>query len=319
MSNPSFAALFPGQGSQKSGMGKAVYDFSQAARTVFADVRDATGVDVADLCFNTDEDTLRQTQNAQLALYTVGVATFLAFVTSMSEPKYASAMAGHSVGEYAALACAGVLSIPDGATLVRRRGDLMARSGNLRPGSMAAVIGLDDSSIERICAECSGEGNCVVLANYNSPGQAVISGDLAAVATASEKLKEAGAKRVMQLNVSGAFHSPLMQEAQSAMAIALQKTEFKTGQNHPQLICNVTAAPVLSNSEWPSLLEAQLGSPVRWTQSMQAIRQLGITHFLEFGTGEVLCGLLKRIDAEAVGIPVNSPEGIEAAKGVIGA
>lgn len=311
--------MFPGQGSQKPGMGKSIYDFSQAARSVFADIRDATSIDVADLCFNSDEETLRKTQNAQIALFTVSVATFLAFVTEMSDKKYASAMAGHSVGEYAALACAGVLSIADGANLVKRRGDLMARSGNLRQGTMAAVLGLDDSIIEQICDECSSEESVVVLANYNSPGQAVLSGDTTAVAEASEKLKEKGAKRVLPLNVSGAFHSPLMKEAQSAMAIALKEVKFHSGANQPQVISNVTAAPVLSSSEWASLLELQLGSPVKWTQSMNAIRQFGVTHFIEFGTGEVLCGLLKRIDGEAIAISVNSPEGIEAAKEAIGA
>ncbi len=294
-------------------MGKSVFDAFQHARTVFADIRDATQIDVADLCFNSDEEWLRQTQNAQMALYSVSVATFVAFAANIQTPSYPSAMAGHSVGEYAALACAGVISISDGALLVKRRGDLMARSGQLRKGTMAAVIGLDDEIIEKTCKEISSENQVVVLANYNSPGQAVISGDVDAVGIATEKLKENGAKRVLQLNVSGAFHSPLMKEAQEAMGVALREIEFKTFDNQPKVISNVTAAPVLSVSEWNGLLESQLGSPVKWTQSMNSICQMGVKDFYEFGTGDVLCGLLRRIEPEANGFAINSEESLKKA------
>lgn len=298
------AVVFPGQGSQAPGMGKALYESSKAARKVFDKVAEATGADVAYLCFESDEDTLRQTQNAQLALFTVGVAAFRALREAAPDLGVKGA-AGHSVGEYAALAAAGVIGVSECAILVQKRGDLMARAGNLLPGTMAAVLGLDRESVERICEAV--EGVCVV-ANDNCPGQLVISGDVEAVAGAGEKLKEAGAKRVLPLNVSGAFHSPLMEDSAQSMAVALNLAVISEGEM--PVYSNVTATP---GTDWADLLEKQLISPVRWKESVQNMRKDGFDTFIECGHGSVLTGLLRRIDKEATGLAVGDPGSLNAA------
>lgn len=282
-------------------MGRDVHDHYESAAQVFDEVSAATGVDARKLCFETEEETLRQTQNAQLALFTASVATFRAIESKVQ----GVAMAGHSVGEYAALACAGVFSVADGARLVQKRGDLMARAGTLRPGTMAAVLGLDDLKIEEICSAVSSQDKVVVVANYNSPGQIVISGDIDAVAEATKLLQEAGAKRCIPLNVSGAFHSPLMHDAAKAMGEALSQVQFSEG--NPAVISNVTAEP---GTEWRELLERQLESPVRWTESVRKMIELGADTFVECGPGEVLTGLLRRIDPSAKGISAASAESI---------
>jgi [acyl-carrier-protein] S-malonyltransferase len=282
-------------------MGRDAHDNYESAAQVFDEVTAATGIDARKLCFETDEDTLRQTQNAQIALFTSSVATFRAI-----QPKAKGvAMAGHSVGEYAALACAGVISVADGAKLVQKRGDLMARAGTLRPGTMAAVLGLDDNKIEEICAALSSPRKVVVVANYNSPGQVVISGDIDAVADATKLLQDAGAKRCIPLNVSGAFHSPLMHDAARAMGDALGQVAFS--KSDPAVISNVTAEP---GADWRELLERQLESPVRWTESVRKMIELGADTFVECGPGDVLTGLLRRIDGSAKGISAASAESI---------
>ena len=219
------AAVFPGQGSQKPGMGRELFESEPHAAEVFARAGDALGFDVAALCFETDEDTLRQTENAQVALFTCGEAAF-------------GIAAGHSVGEYAALAAAGFLTVEDGARLVRRRGLLMAASGQARPGAMAAVLGLEREALEGVCQAASDVG-VVVIANDNCPGQLVISGSVEGVARAGELASEAGAKRVLSLNVSGAFHSPLMTEAAAEMGAALREVEFRPGRM--PVVANATA------------------------------------------------------------------------------
>lgn len=281
-------------------MGKAVHDASAAARHVFDTVGDELERDVRALCFETDDDTMRKTENAQLALYTVGVATFHALQEAGAG---APAMAaGHSVGEYAALAAAGKITVADGARLVARRGDLMARSGNLRKGAMAAVLGMEDEALEAVCAEITREDHAVVPANFNSPGQIVISGDEAAVAEACEKAKAAGAKRCIPLNVSGAFHSPLMHEAAVAMSDALANTTF-TESTIP-VIANVTAD---AEHDWRRLLEEQLRAPVRWAASVRKMVET-VDTFVECGPGDVLTGLLRRIEARATGFSVGDAE-----------
>ncbi len=290
------AVIFPGQGSQAPGMGLDLYREDTFARQVFDEVERATGVDIAKLCFETDEETLRQTQNAQLALYTCGLAAWTALKAAVPALSPV-AMAGHSVGEYAALAAAGVLSVEDGARLVQRRGDLMARAGSLRPGSMAAVLGLDRECVDRALSGV--KSGTVVVANDNCPGQLVISGDLDALPEASALCTELGAKRVLPINVSGAFHSPLMDESAAAMRGHLDEVVFHDG-----------SIPVYSNvttdigTNWPDLLEKQLMNPVRWTESMQALLAKGVTTFIECGNGEVLSGLMKRIDKSATSIKV---------------
>jgi [acyl-carrier-protein] S-malonyltransferase len=276
----SIAFLFPGQGSQKSGMGAGLEGVGNA----FATISEAIGRDVAAIC-NLQDEELRRTQNAQVALYACGVA---AAKSLGLEPAFA---AGHSVGEYAALAVAGVVSVADGARLVARRGELMAGAGG---GTMAAVLGLDDATIEKICAETPGT---VVVANYNCPGQAVISGDTAAVEEACQACLDAGARLANMLNVSGAFHSPLVQSAGEGLRAMLAETPFNA--SAIRLPSNVTGAFVDDPSDWPELLARQAYSPVRWTSCVRAMLDEGATEFHECGPGNVLMGLMKRIAPES--------------------
>lgn len=302
------AFVFPGQGSQKPGMGKDLYETSDVAKAIFDQVAAATGIDVAKLCFETDEETLRQTQNAQVALYTCGVAAAKALQAAGIEPK---AVAGHSVGEYAALAAAGVITVEEGAKLVQTRGKLMAEAGAVAPGAMAAILGLDREPVEAACAEAEG---VVVVANDNSPGQLVISGEPEAVAKAGELAKAKGAKRVLPLNVSGAFHSPLMVEPSNRMAEALAAATWSSPT--VPVYANVTAA---SESEgWAGLLERQLASSVRWTETIQRMRADGVETFVECGVGEVLTGLLKRIDREAKGMAVQDSASLATVSAALG-
>jgi len=277
------AVVFPGQGSQKPGMGRELVEARPEARTIFDRVAAATGIDLEKLCWETDEETLRQTQNAQLALYACGVAAW-------STLPAVTIYAGHSVGEYAALAAAGIVTVEDGARLVRTRGELMARSGEVAPGTMAAVLGLDREALQAACEEA---GGIVVIANDNSPGQLVISGEVEAVRKAGEAASAKGAKRVIALNVSGAFHSPLMESPAREMAQALAGVPFVAGAT---VYANVTSEPVADPSLWPGLLENQLKSPVRWTESVTHMVRDGVTTLIECGSGEVLSGLARRID-----------------------
>jgi [acyl-carrier-protein] S-malonyltransferase len=302
------AVVFPGQGSQKPGMGKELFDLRPESQAVFSRVTAATGVDVAKLCFETDEETLRQTQNAQLALYTSGVAAWACLRAHLQGEVTVDAFAGHSVGEYAALAAAEILSVEDGATLVQKRGEIMARAGEKQPGTMAAVLGLERSQIEAVLKKVSG---VVVVANDNCPGQLVISGDVKSVAVAGEALTEAGAKRVLPLNVSGAFHSPLMNDSATEMRVALDKAHFTAGSG--RAFSNVTAQPVVQQGVWPDLLERQLKSPVRWTETVQNMFNEGVRTFIECGSGDVLTGLLKRIERESKGLKVNDLNTLEEA------
>lgn len=300
------AIVFPGQGSQKPGMGKELFDLRPESRAIFDRVRSASSIDVATLCFESDEETLRQTQNAQLALFTVGIAAWSCLNAHLLGVTAVSAFAGHSVGEYAALVAAEVLSVEDGAELVRTRGEIMSEAGKREPGTMAAVLGLERNALESVLRTIDGT---VVVANDNCPGQLVISGDVSAVEAAGHKLIDAGAKRVMPLNVSGAFHSPLMESSASEMRQALDRAHFATGSG--RVFSNVTAQPVVQTGVWPDLLDRQLKSPVRWTESIQNMRNEGVDTFIECGVGDVLTGLLKRIDREAKGLRVNDLNSLE--------
>ncbi len=307
-----FAAVFPGQGSQKPGMGRELFEAFPEARAVFSEVSEAAGIDVAKLCFESDEETLRQTQNAQLALYTVGIAAYRCLSARLGANQPV-AMAGHSVGEYAALAAADVLDVADGARLVKLRGELMAASGKDRAGTMAAVLGLERADLEALCREASAEGSVVVIANDNCPGQLVISGDVAAVERASKLAQGRGAKRVLPLNVSGAFHSPLMEEPARTMGVALHEVAFTVADWTPKVYSNVTSEPADVPAAWPLLLETQLKSPVRWAESVRHIvREQGVRTFVECGVGEVLTGLIRRIDGEATTLKANDSASLEA-------
>lgn len=303
-----FAAIFPGQGSQKPGMGKGLFERGGKARETFEVIQQATGMDVAKFCVESDEEALRRTENAQIALYACGVAAWRELESRLGD-HVPHVMAGHSVGEYAALACAGVLTIEDGARLVKRRGEIMAASGKDRSGTMAAVLGMEREALEEVCADASQANSVAVIANDNCPGQLVISGDAEAVSRASALAQERGAKRVLPLNVSGAFHSPLMEEAAEEMAVELDKVEFK--QTHLPVVSNVTAEPITTPNLWPDLLERQLKSEVRWTDSVRRMIEMGITTFVECGSGEVLCGLIKRIDREVSGIAAYDNQTVE--------
>ena len=287
------AAMFPGQGSQKPGMGADFFE-SDAGHEVVTRIHSATGADIRALCLNTDEDALRQTQNAQMALYACGVAAYKSLVAAGGPiPKV---FAGHSIGEYAALAAAEWISIEDGARLVARRGELMASAGSDRAGTMAAVLGLERDALEAVCRDASTNSEVAVVANDNCPGQLVISGDVEAVRRAGNLAGAAGAKRVLPLNVSGAFHSPLMESSSRAMGAFLRDVNFVRG--IAPVVSNVSAQPINDEGLWPGLLEMQLKSPVRWTESVQAMVAAGIDTFIECGAGEVLCGLVRRTNKD---------------------
>ena len=284
--------LFPGQGSQKPGMGKDLADAFPAARDVFARADAALGVPLSRLCFDGPADELTLTHNAQPALLAHGAAVW-ASTRDVIGPRVVAA-AGHSLGEFTAYHAAESLSLEDAVRLVRRRGELMYESGVKRPGAMAAILGEVTRPIEEICAEATRNAGLVVPANYNCPGQLVISGEEAGVERAMSLCKEAGAKRTIRLNVSGAFHSPLMEAAGLGLRQALATAKF--GDPRFPVYANVDAQPVRSASRATEVLLAQLASPVRWTAEVQA---LAAAHpdalFVEMGPGSVLVGLVKKI------------------------
>ncbi len=286
--------LFPGQGSQVVGMGRDIADAFPEARRVFEEADDVLGVPLSRLCWEGPEDELTSTINAQPALMTHSIAVHRVLADRIGPVAMA---AGHSLGEFTAHVAAGTFSFGDGIRTVRRRGELMQKSGEERPGTMAAFLGLDDDATERVCAEASAEGGACVPANYNSPGQLVISGDVPAVLRAMELAKAAGAKRAIQLKVSGAFHSPLMQVAEAGLRDQLASVPMHAP-SFP-IVSNVTASAITDADEAGRLLVQQLTSPVRWTQSMQTMVGAGITQFIEIGPGAVLAGLMKRIERSA--------------------
>lgn len=300
------AVVFPGQGSQAPGMGKELAQTNAAASEVFDRVSEATGQDLRYVCWNLDPDELRQTQNAQIALYCCGLAAYALLRPHLPEEHY---LAGHSVGEFAAVAASGAMTMETGAKLVQRRGELMASAGSARVGSMAAVLGLEREVLETVCKAASSTQEVVVIANDNCPGQLVISGDKSAVERAGTLASEAGAKRVLPLNVSGAFHSPLMEDSAKSFGDFLSAAPWQ--QQKLIVYANVTAEPVEHGREWAGLFERQLMSPVRWTESVEAMVRDGVDTFVECGSGEVLCGLIRRISREVTTFRLDSPESLE--------
>jgi [acyl-carrier-protein] S-malonyltransferase len=284
--------LFPGQGSQKPGMGKDLYEAFPPARQVFDEADEALGVSLSSLCFNGPAEELTLTHNAQPALLTHSAAIWAATRDRLTG--HVRAAAGHSLGEFTAYYVAGSLSLQDALTLVRRRGQLMYESGVRRPGAMAALLGDLKEPIEAICAKATMEAGLVSPANYNSPGQVVISGEEAGVERAMALAKEAGAKRAMRLNVSGAFHSALMETALDGLTEAVADLSF-TNPKFP-VYANVNAEPVTLADRGRQLLLQQLTRPVRWTDEISAMAdKLPDALFVEMGTGSVLTGLVKKI------------------------
>ena len=282
------AYVFPGQGSQFPGMGKDLYENNSEAKAMFDKANEILGFDIADIMFNGTEEDLKQTKVTQPAVFLYSVA----LAKSMGEEFKPDMTAGHSLGEFSALVAAGALSFEEGLKLVAARASAMQKACEMTPSTMAAVLKLSDEVVEEICANVN-EG-VVVAANYNCPGQVVISGEEAAIDVACQKLLEAGAKRALKLKVGGAFHSPLMEPAREELAAAIEKTEFKTPKC--PIYQNVTAQAETNPEIIKENLVAQLTAPVKWTQSVMNMVNDGATSFTEVGPGSVLQGLVSKIN-----------------------
>ncbi len=283
------AFVFPGQGAQFPGMGKDLYETSPLAKDLFEKANDILGFRITDIMFNGTDEDLRQTKVTQPAVFLHSVITALC----MGDEFCPDMVAGHSLGEFSTMVACGSLSFEDGLRLVYARAMAMQKACEAQPSTMAAIIGLDDTVIEDICTEVTDGGNIVVAANYNCPGQVVISGSIEGIRLACEKLTEAGAKRALPLSVGGAFHSPLMNPAKEELAAAIERTEF----HKPQcpVYQNVDALPHTDPEEIKANLIAQLTSSVRWTQSVRNMRADGADTFIECGPGNVLTGLIRKI------------------------
>lgn len=284
------AFVFPGQGAQFAGMGKDLYESNPLARELFDKADEVLGFKITDIMFNGTDEDLRQTKVTQPAVFLHSVISALC----MGDGFKPEMVAGHSLGEFSALVAAGALSFEDGLRLVHARALAMQKACEAAPGTMAAIIGLADEKVEELCAAVSTTGNVAVPANYNCPGQLVISGNVDAVNAACEKMKEAGAKRALPLKVGGAFHSPLMQPAKDELQAAIESTEFSTPKC--PVYQNVDAKPYTNPVEIKANLIAQLTSAVRWTASVQNMIADGADDFTECGPGKVLQGMIGRID-----------------------
>ncbi|MBP3310881.1 MAG: ACP S-malonyltransferase [Butyricicoccus sp.] len=298
-------ALFPGQGAQHPGMGQSLYEGSAAAREVFACASDVAGLDVAKLCFEGTQEELSRTVNSQIAIFTHSMAALAALREAGVSFE---ACAGFSLGEYTALAASGIVSLEDGIKIVRKRGQVMQAAADAMDSGMAAVLGLDDSVIEQVCAEVT----CGIVrpVNYNCPGQLVIAGERAALNEAIEKCKAAGARRALPLAVSGAFHTPLLAEAAAELRAFLADFTF-----------SAPTMPVYSNldgqlldvSDMPAHLEQHMISPVRWKTLMANGMAAGLKTGCEIGPGKTLTGFAKKIDKELSVLPVETMENVESA------
>lgn len=324
------AFLFPGQGSQVVGMGADVYEASEAARRVFRAFDETLGFPLSEICFHGPEDTLRSTINAQPAIVAVSLAYLAAFQESLSShdsfwssPLVPSYTAGHSVGEATALVPAGAADLKDVVSLVRERGRLMYEAETACPGGMAAIIGMDEDTLQEICREATqqtkatlgtttqvGEGE-VIIANYNAPGQIVISGDLHALKVATTLAKARGATRVIPLSVSGAFHSPIMASATDKLAHFIANTDIHDATI--PIISNITATPLTQSTALCNELAQQLAAPVQWIRTIEYLTSVGITTFFEIGPGRALASMIKRIARDAKIINIGSTAEVEKA------
>ena len=284
------AFVFPGQGAQFVGMGKDLYDNNEKAKELLEKANEILGYRITDIMFEGTDDELKQTKVTQPAVFLHSVIKAI----SLGDEFKPSMVAGHSLGEFSALVAAGALNFEDGLRLVYARAMAMQKACEAAPSTMAAIVGLSDDKIEEICAEVNKEGNVVVPANYNCPGQLVISGNVEAINEACEKLKAAGAKRALPLKVGGAFHSPLMQPAKDELQAAIEQTEFSVPQC--PVYQNVDGKPYTDPADIKQNLIAQLTSSVRWTSCVQNMIADGADDFTECGPGKALQGMIGRID-----------------------
>ncbi|MFD2670149.1 ACP S-malonyltransferase [Marinicrinis sediminis] len=301
------AWVFPGQGAQKVGMGHDFYEQYTASRTIFDEADAQLGFSLTDLIFQGPEEELKKTAHTQPALLTTSIAILQAFKELGLQADYT---AGHSLGEYCALVAANVLSFEDAVRIVRKRGEFMESAVPAGEGAMAAVLGADRDKLEQLCSDISAEGHSLEMANVNCPGQIVISGSAQGVALAVERGKEAtGAKRVMPLEVSGPFHSSLMQPAADELAKVL--TDLTFGDASIPVVSNVTAQAVEEGRELRQLLVDQVVSPVQWEDSVKWMIEQGVDTFYEIGSGSVLAGLIKKMDRSVSVVSINSVEALE--------
>ena len=303
-SKPKIAHVFPGQGSQSVGMGYKLYQSSPKAKEVFQEADEALQFSLSRLCFEGPEDELRQTINAQPAIMTVSIACLRA-ASEVNHTVSPSFVAGHSLGEYTALVAANVLGFADAIRLVRERGRLMQKAGEIKPGGMAAVIGLDEAVLREICRESGAE-----IANFNCSGQIVISGSKEALARAMELAKARDARRVILLQVSGAFHSTLMQPTIEGLSAAISQINFRTPE--VPIVVNSTAQPVTTAEGVKEELLRQLCNCVQWQPSVEYMVEEGVSTFIEIGPGQVLSGLIKRISNKVQVLNMSDPESIKA-------
>ncbi|TFE24984.1 ACP S-malonyltransferase [Cohnella luojiensis] len=301
------AFVFPGQGAQSVGMGKDAYDSNAAARAILDQADAVLGFPLTELAFEGPDEELRQTANTQPALLATSIALLEMYKDQGVKPDF---VAGHSLGEYSALVAAGVLAFEDAIRLVRARGQFMEQAVPSGQGAMAAVLGAERETLQSLCADISASTGLVELANVNCPGQIVVSGSAEGVAAVVERGKEAGAKRVIPLDVSGPFHSSLMQPAADNLAGELSKVEFHSAQ--VPVIANVHAKPVTSGAELRELLVKQVVSPVQWEDTVKYLIGEGVDTFVEIGSGTVLAGLIKKIDKSVQVISVNSAAAADA-------